>query len=88
MKSTGNGTPQTCLTNLLRMRRGEVRLDYLRGIDPSITDKPITEAIPLLRADGYWLAANYEPRLVLDGIDTATILASGDHELNTRSSAS
>lgn len=88
MKSTGNGTPQTCLQNILRMRRGEVRLDYMRGIDPSITDKPVTEAVPLLRANGYWLAANYEPRIVLNGIGTPDMLAHGEFELNTSCSAS
>ena len=81
MKSTGNGLPQLCLVNLFRMTRGEVRFDVLRGMDSSITEKPETAARPLLIAEGYWLAAQYEPRISFNGIDVDGMPELGNYDL-------
>ena len=33
MKASGNGTPQTCVQNLLKTTRGEVPYERIKGID-------------------------------------------------------
>ena len=38
MKASGNGTPQTCVQNLLKTTRGEVPYERIKGIDRSLID--------------------------------------------------
>ena len=77
MKAHGNGTPETCASNLLRIVRGEVPYDRVRGRDGALVDQPNTtdEAI----ADAEWLLETYEPRVEIEGIETKPETArSGD----------
>lgn len=71
MRSEGNGTIGTCMANLLRLRRGDVRLDILRGIDPDIIDRPEPEAVIKLQAESYWVLFNYEPRFAASGFSVS-----------------
>lgn len=62
MRATGNGTPQVCVNNLLRLFRGEVPYDRTKGLDPRIVDSPVLAAGAQLRQDADWLVDTYEPR--------------------------
>ena len=67
MKAHGNGTPETCASNLLRIVRGEVPYDRVRGRDGALIDQPnaTDEAV----ADAEWLLENYEPRVELESAE-------------------
>ena len=61
MKANGNGTPETCAANLLRIVRGEVAYDRVRGRDGAFVDQPVTTVDAV--ADAEWVLENYEPRV-------------------------
>lgn len=67
MKAHGNGTPETCASNLLRIVRGEVPYDRVKGRDSALIDQPnaTDEAI----ADAEWLLETYEPRVELENAE-------------------
>lgn len=77
MKAHGNGTPETCAANLLRMVRGEVPFDRVRGRDPALIDQPnFTEEVA---ADAEWVLETYEPRVEIEDIETQPeTIATGD----------
>lgn len=68
MKAHGNGTPETCASNLLRIVRGEVPFDRVRGRDGALIDQPnaTDEAI----ADAEWVLETYEPRVTVGSVET------------------
>ena len=68
MKAKGNGTPQICANNLLRLFRGEVPYERVKGLDPRIVDRPLSVADPLLRQDADWLIDIYEPRAEISAL--------------------
>ena len=68
MKAKGNGTPQVCTNNLLRIFRGEVPYERIKGLDPRIVDRPILTANAELRQDADWLVDVYEPRAEIRSI--------------------
>ena len=51
MKASGNGTPQTCVQNLLKTTRGEVPYERIKGIDRSLIDQPSETAASELAAE-------------------------------------
>ncbi len=61
MKKQGNGSPETCASNLLRIVRGEVPYDRVRGRDGSLVDRP--NATEEALADAEWVLETYEPRV-------------------------
>lgn len=67
MKAHGNGIPETCASNLLRIVRGEVPFDRVRGRDGALIDQPnaTDEAI----ADAEWLLETYEPRVAVESVE-------------------
>ena len=71
MKAHGNGKPETCASNLLRIARGEVAYDRVRGRDGALVDQPnaTDEAV----ADAEWVLETYEPR-----VDAENIIGSGE----------
>lgn len=79
MKASGNGDPQTCVGNLLRLVRGEVPYERLKGLDPRLIDKPSSTAADDLRADAQWLIENYEPRVNLSSVELDAELAQAGH---------
>lgn len=79
MKAKGNGDPATCVGNLLRLIRGEVPYERMKGLDPRLIDRPSSIAGPELVADAEWLIENYEPRVSLDSIDLEAALAQAGH---------
>lgn len=62
MRAKGNGAPQVCANNLLRLFRGEVPYERVKGLDPRTVDLPVLSATPKLRQDADWLIDTYEPR--------------------------
>lgn len=67
MKSSGNGLPDVCAANLLLTFRSEVPYERVKGLDPRLMDKPITEADPEIKQDAEWLLETYEPRARVNG---------------------
>ena len=89
MKAKGNGTPQVCVNNLLRLFRGEVPYERLKGLDPRIIDRPIVTADTELRQDADWLVDIYEPRAQITSVsvtqdDTASGSFTVSAELQNR----
>lgn len=67
MKASGNGLPETCAFNLLRIVRGEVAYDRVRGVDGTLIDRPnVTDEAA---ADIEWLLSTYEPRVEIESIE-------------------
>ena len=62
MKAKGNGAPEVCVNNLLRLFRGEVPYERVKGLDPRIVDSRVLAADTQLRQDADWLVGTYEPR--------------------------
>lgn len=71
MKAKGNGTPQVCANNLLRLFRGEVPYERVKGLDPRIVDRPLATASAQLRQDADWLIDTYEPRAEIKALHVA-----------------
>lgn len=68
MKTVGNGDKQTCVDNLLALRRGEIFLDFLRGLPPELIDRPEPAASDALKEAIRETLATYEPRVVAEEI--------------------
>ena len=77
MKAHGNGTPETCASNLLRIVRGEVPFDRVRGRDGALIDRAnVTDEAT---ADAEWLLETYEPRVTVESVETtAEVPRSGE----------
>lgn len=82
MLSSGNSLPMVCVGNLLKITRGEVPYERLKGIDPTIIDKPYSLVAPLLVEEARWNIKTYEPRVNVDEININAALAeSGNFKL-------
>ena len=79
MKAKGNGDPAQCVGNLLRLIRGEVPYERMKGLDPRLIDRPSAISSQELMADAEWLIENYEPRVSLESIDLNAELAQSGH---------
>jgi len=77
MKASGNGMPETCALNLLKIVRGEVPFDRVRGVDGALIDRP--NVAGEVAADIEWLLETYEPRVEIESIeDEPAAIKSGD----------
>ena len=79
MKAHGNGRPEACASNLMKIVRGEVPFDRVRGWDGALEFKP--NAIDEVKADAEWLLATYEPRLNVDNIEAIVEDELGNYEI-------
>lgn len=87
MKASGNGDPAQCVGNLLRLVRGEVPYERLKGLNAKLIDQPSASAAQELMADAQWLIENYEPRINLESIDLIAALAQAGHfNINAKTS--
>lgn len=68
MLSKGNGNIQRCVNNLLLMFFGEAPYERVKGMNPRLVDKPLSEAAPALKQDAEWLIKTYEPRATVNDI--------------------
>lgn len=69
MRAHGNGIPGVCANNLLQISRGEVPFERVKGLDPRMIDRPMSEAESEIRQDAEWVISTYEPRVEVDAID-------------------
>ena len=77
MKAHGNGAPETCAANLLRIVRGEVPFDRVRGRNGALVDMPNASGEAV--ADAEWLLNTYEPRVNVESVESvADSAATGD----------
>lgn len=71
MRAKGNGTPAVCSDNLLKIVRGEVPFDRIKGLNPRTIDRPLIDAEAELQQDAEWLISTYEPRVTVERIRVA-----------------
>lgn len=69
MLAYGNGTPSACANNLLKLARGEVPYERVKGLDPAIIGKPISAVRAEIEAGADFLIENYEPRVTFHGVN-------------------
>lgn len=69
MKASGNGSPAVCAGNLLKLTRGEVPYERVKGIDPRLIDRPFGIAEAEIQQDAEWLLKTYEPRADVNAIN-------------------
>ena len=82
MKAEGNGRPAVCADNLLKINRGEVPYERVKGLDPRLIDRPFGIAEAEIQQDAEWLLETYEPRVEVNAINiNATDAASGGFAL-------
>ena len=68
MKAQGNGRPETCAFNLLRIIRGEIPFDRVRGRNGALIDNPSVS--DEAQADANWVLSTYEPRVEIESMET------------------
>ena len=77
MIGSGNGNVKLCVQNLLRIFRGECPYERVKGLDPRMIDKPMSEVEPDIRQDAEWLIETYEPRATINDISVSADEAVG-----------
>lgn len=77
MIGKGNSGIRLCVQNLMRMYKGEVPYERLKGLNPRLIDKPFAEAEPKIRHDAEQLIGAYEPRATTRGITVTSNDAAG-----------
>ena len=68
MRASGHGDVSVCANNLLRLFRGEVPYERVKGLDPRLIDRPLNEAEMDAQQDADWLLETYEPRAVVESV--------------------
>ena len=79
MLSSGNGTPEVCVNNLLAIVQGENPYERCKGVDADITDAPAGEAVGILAAEVVQVIEEYEPRMEMEDITALTHSHSMQH---------
>jgi hypothetical protein len=83
MLANGNGRPEVCAMNLLKITRGEVPYERIKGRDGSLIARSSRTGLGEMAADVDWLLTTYEPRVQTDSIDIdATLSAIGEFGIN------
>lgn len=78
MRAKGNGRPEVCAANLLKITRGEVSFDRIRGRDGALIDQP--DAADEAAADAEWVLQTYEPRVDAEAIAADSDAQAGDFD--------
>lgn len=68
MLSKGNSNTAVCVNNLLKISRGEVPYERLKGVNFSQLDGPATTAGQEMIEDIEWMLSIYEPRAKVESI--------------------
>lgn len=79
MTASGNGKPQHCVANLLRITRGEVPYERLKGLDGSMIDRPASLAVKENIPDIEWVIKTYKTRVRINDIDIKSLAAQLGH---------
>ncbi len=69
MLSKGNGNAEITSQNLVKIIRGEVPYDRIRGVDISFTDRPAAEIQSDVETDVYETLEDYEPRVEVKSVE-------------------
>ena len=69
MRASGNGSPAVCAGNLLKLTRGEVPYERVKGLDPRLIDRPFGIVEAEIQQDADWLLETYEPRVDVNAIN-------------------
>lgn len=75
MKAGGNGTPETCVQNLLKTIRGEVPYERIKGIERTLIDRPSKLAGTELATEVEFAVVTYEPRVQLSIVQLQALAA-------------
>lgn len=68
MLGKGNSDPERCTANLMKIARGEVPMDRIRGLNANLTGNPCAEAEEELVSDAEWVIETWEPRAQINQI--------------------
>lgn len=79
MLSKNNGSPEVCVNNLIKIARGEVPYDRVKGVDVLQIDAPASVSVEDATDDVEWLLGVYEPRAEVESVDVSTDEASEGH---------
>lgn len=74
MLAQGNSNIEACVTNLMRMRRGECAYSRIKGIDPDIIDQDVDSAELDLLEDADFVIEQYEERVSLEDITLQPVI--------------
>jgi len=82
MRKSGNGNPIVCADNLLRLFRGEVPYERVKGMDPRTIDRPTPDAEAKIIQDATWLLETYEPRVDVNSIGVSYSEDTKSYDIN------
>lgn len=77
MKASGNGDIALCANNLLRLFRGEVPYERVKGLDPQMIDSASINSESISQ-DAEQLISIYEPRAILKTLNISRGETHGD----------
>ena len=69
MLAKNNGDPRQCAANLIKIHRGEVPFERIKGLGTQIIDTPSILVKQDIIADAEWIINTYEPRVSVESID-------------------
>lgn len=82
MLSSGNGNPEYCANNLLRIVQGEVPYKRTKGLNPAFVDMPADVAAMEAEISARWNLKYYEPRVsVRDIVISSEVEAHGGYNV-------
>jgi hypothetical protein len=82
MKKSGNGVPELCVNNLVRIRRGEVAYERVKGIDGALIDQPMAIIEEDAATDIERQITIFEPRVEVDSVESVANELSGGYEFD------
>ena len=69
MQRKNNSDPAVCVSNLLRISRGEVPYERIKGISSAYIGTPAAHAVDEVVEDAGWMLGIYEPRAEIESIE-------------------
>ena len=68
MRASGNGDARVCASNLIRIFKGEVPYERVKGLSPQVIDAPALNTKAVIEEDVARQIQVYEPRCTLTNI--------------------
>lgn len=82
MKKSGNGIPEVCVDNLVKIRRGEVAFERVKGLDGGLVDQPSALIEEDATADIERQISIFEPRVDVDSVEAIGSGTNGGFEFD------
>ena len=79
MQRKNNSAPGVCVSNLLRIARGEVPYERIKGISSAHIGTPSSHAVDEVVEDAGWMLGTYEPRAEIESIKATPTDAPSGH---------